>query len=236
MQTHAHPTRENRFYVDSAANSGQRYQVDLEANDWGYGNHQCSCPDALTHPGRYCKHIRAITQRILATLPTDIEINDTAYSLDFDTFTYRPDPGCHESAIDANTIFYAVLRRTPEFYRVTHGPATPEEIVTRSIKGHRAQELRLIADTEAQEWYIKSKHETLATINLPRTATDLVIKLIESTGWYLTEFSAKDMLRHRIGGRYQEFAITRINETHQAPWHTSDEAQAIRDSRTLATA
>jgi len=236
MQTHAHPSKENRFYVDSAVTSGQRYQVDLESNDWGYGNHQCSCPDALTHPGRYCKHIRAVTQRILAVLPTDIEISDNTYSLDADTFTYRPDPGCHESAIDASKLFYQVLRQEQPFYHIVHMPATAEEIITRSIKGHRSQALRLIADVETQEWYVKSKHETLVVIDLPRTAADLIIAIVESAGWYLTLDAARDMLRHRIGGRYQEFAITRTNETHQAPWYMSDEAQAVRDSHTLATA
>jgi len=210
MQTHAHPSKENRFYVDSAVTSGQRYQVDLEPNDWGYGDHKCTCKDQENHPGRYCKHIRAVLQRIIAVLPQAIKsTNYERFDLDVTDMTYRPDPGCHDANIEVSTVFYQIVRGFSAFYTVISEPATAQQIIVRSIQDIRADTLRLIFDSAAMCWYIKAKAETLATIDTLERKT--VTDLIAPAHWYLAYDRFTDELIETTTTRYMEYQLSRID-------------------------
>jgi hypothetical protein len=238
MQVTAHPYREDRFFVDSATASGQRYQVILENADWATGDHLCTCPDAQHHPGRWCKHTRAVIQRIQATLPQDIEVNTVSFALDTDALEYRADPDHHENPIDAQRVFYQIISKRPAFYRVIHGPATPEEVIARAIRGIRTSELRLINDTEAQCWYVKNKAgETYAMIDATSSMWDIVTRVCAAADWYPSEFEEKNMSRQRSGGRYREYGLTHC-KTHNTAriMSTYDRVQIFQANKLAAAA
>ena len=199
LQIHA-SSHENRFQVSSSVTPEKHYDVTLEAGDWGYGDHKCSCPDAQNHPGRWCKHIRAVIQRIQSVLPQAIKGTDyERYDLDAVDFVYRPDPASHAQQIDATNIFYAILHQAQTFTVISE-PASVEQIIRRTISGYRGESLRLIFDVEAMCWYIKNRAETLAFIDAYYMAD--VSAMIEGSTWFIGEKLPE------TNYRYTEYALT----------------------------
>ena len=206
----------------------------LEERDWGYyGAHHCNCPDSQTHPGRYCKHIVTVLQRILAVLPQVVRKNGTEFNLLASPFEYRPSPDSHENAMDARTMFYQILHQDAPYYQLVRPAATFDQIIVNAIRfsTSKAKELRLIYDAGANCYYIKTKHECIAYIQAGRDvitndARTVVNNVTSQAGWYLTRDIMTGDIVHTGTSRYIEYTLTRDEFGARQPL----------TSRTLATA
>lgn len=177
--------RENEFQVVGTSGT---YTVTLEAHDWQTGAHDCTCPDAARHPGRYCKHILFLLQRIQARLPTAILWHGVRHVIDAGTFTYYPDPETWSAQaegehIEASKIFYWLMRhQDPLPFKIAAQPRDVDELILHALQQH-ARGLVLALDGKGNNGIIRTTHHE--TIVVTETADqDENLNILAAAGWY----------------------------------------------------
>ena len=214
MQVRMDSSIRDRFWVDSATGSGERYQVDLESGDWDTGAHTCTCPDQQRHPGRWCKHIRWTLQRVAGVLPTAIQIESSRYNLD--GFTYRSDQAnathARGTQFSAASVFYCQMGKFDAFYSVIQPPANHDQIAAGMIARYHGSTLALIQDQDASAIYVRahSSRETLAVFC--DHSVDAVLALCAPLTWYPMASTYGAPLRN---GRYVEYRLSHEDQSSQ---------------------
>ncbi len=177
--------RENEFQVVGTSGT---YTVTLEAHDWQTGAHDCTCPDAARHPGRYCKHILFLLQRIQQRLPAAIIWRDVRHIIDAGTFTYYPDPQAWSAQaegehIEAHRVFYWLMFQRDNLpFKIAAQPRSAEEIILAALTQHHSA-LVLAVDAKGGNGIIRTRnHETIAVTDAGSIDDNLAI--LAAAGWY----------------------------------------------------